>query len=78
LAYTLTAGLDLGVPYPVPGYPTGNNSGAAVQDSPGPLRPTGFAISRGSSIERVRPRFMRSPPRSAGAAIRAPIQTSWS
>ena len=28
LAYTLTAGLDLGVPYPVPGYPTGNNSGA--------------------------------------------------
>jgi hypothetical protein len=28
MAYTLTAGLDLGVPYVVPGYPTGNNSGA--------------------------------------------------
>ena len=27
LAYTLTAGLDLGVPYTVTGYPTGNNSG---------------------------------------------------
>jgi hypothetical protein len=27
LAYTLDAGLDLGVPYTVPGYPTGNNSG---------------------------------------------------
>jgi hypothetical protein len=28
LAYTLSAGLDLGVPYTVAGYPTGNNSGA--------------------------------------------------
>jgi hypothetical protein len=27
LAYTLTNGLELGVPYTVPGYPTGNNSG---------------------------------------------------
>jgi hypothetical protein len=27
MAYTLSAGLDLGVPYTVPGYPTGNNSG---------------------------------------------------
>jgi len=27
LAYTLTAGLGLGVPYKVPDYPTGNNSG---------------------------------------------------
>jgi len=27
LAYTLNAGLNLGVPYTVPGYPTGNNSG---------------------------------------------------
>jgi len=27
LAYTLTAGLNLGVPYAVPGYPTGLNSG---------------------------------------------------
>ena len=27
LAYTLTSGLGLGVPYTVPGYPTGNNSG---------------------------------------------------
>jgi hypothetical protein len=27
LAYTLTAGLNLGVPYTVSGYPTGNNSG---------------------------------------------------
>ncbi len=28
LAYTLTAGLNLGVPYAVSGYPAGNNSGA--------------------------------------------------
>ena len=28
LAYTLSAGLNLGVPYTVPGYPAGNNSGA--------------------------------------------------
>jgi len=27
LAYTLTSDLNLGVPYTVPGYPTGNNSG---------------------------------------------------
>ena len=27
LAYTSTAGLNLGIPYTVPGYPTGNNSG---------------------------------------------------
>ncbi|HEY7336801.1 MAG TPA: hypothetical protein VH639_18040 [Bryobacteraceae bacterium] len=27
LAYTLTDGLDLGTPYTVPGYPSGNNSG---------------------------------------------------
>jgi hypothetical protein len=27
LAYTLKAGLNLGIPYTVPGYPTGNNSG---------------------------------------------------
>jgi hypothetical protein len=25
LAYTLTDGLSLGTPYPVPGYPTGDN-----------------------------------------------------
>jgi hypothetical protein len=29
LAYTLTTGLDLGVPYTVPGYPTGLNNGTA-------------------------------------------------
>ena len=27
MAYTLTSGLNLGVPYTVPNYPTGNNSG---------------------------------------------------
>ena len=27
LAYTLSAGLNLGIPYAIPGYPTGNNSG---------------------------------------------------
>jgi len=27
LAYTLSSGLDLGQPYTVPGYPTGDNSG---------------------------------------------------
>lgn len=29
VAYTLTAGLGLGVPYTVAGYPTGNNSGTS-------------------------------------------------
>jgi hypothetical protein len=34
LAYTLTNGLNLGVPYTVPGYPTGNNSGAGGTSLP--------------------------------------------
>jgi hypothetical protein len=34
LAYTLTNGLELGVPYNVPGYPTGNNSGAGGSNLP--------------------------------------------
>jgi len=36
LAYTLTNGLNLGVPYSytIPGYPTGNNSGAGGSGSP--------------------------------------------
>jgi hypothetical protein len=35
LAYTLAAGLDLGVPYTVKGYPTGNNSATGKPWSPG-------------------------------------------
>jgi len=34
LAYTLTSGLNLGVPYNVPGYPTGNNSGPGGSNLP--------------------------------------------
>ena len=34
LAYTLTNGLDLGVPYNVPGYPTGENSGPGGSNLP--------------------------------------------
>ncbi len=34
LAYTLTAGLNLGVPYTVPFYPTGNNSATLLPWSP--------------------------------------------
>jgi hypothetical protein len=34
LAYTLTNGLNLGVPYTVPGYPTGNNSGPGGSNLP--------------------------------------------
>lgn len=34
LAYTLTNGLNLGVPYTVPGYPTGNNSGTGGSNLP--------------------------------------------
>jgi hypothetical protein len=34
LAYTLTNGLDLGVPYNVPGYPTGENSGPGGSSLP--------------------------------------------
>jgi hypothetical protein len=33
-AYTLTNGLDLGVPYNVPGYPTGNNTGPGGSNLP--------------------------------------------
>jgi len=33
-AYTLTNGLDLGVPYIVPGYPTGENSGPGGSNLP--------------------------------------------
>lgn len=35
LAYTLQAGLQLGVPYTVDGYPTGNNPGTGLPWSPG-------------------------------------------
>jgi len=34
LAYTLTNGLDLGIPYKVPGYPTGDNSGPGGSNLP--------------------------------------------
>jgi hypothetical protein len=34
LAYTLKAGLNLGMPYTVPGYPTGNNSAIGKPWSP--------------------------------------------
>ena len=34
LAYTLTNGLNLGVPYAVPGYPSGNNSGTGGTNLP--------------------------------------------
>jgi hypothetical protein len=34
LAYVLTAGLDLGVPYTVSGYPTGNNTATGLPWSP--------------------------------------------
>jgi len=34
LTYTLTNGLDLGVPYNVPGYPTGTNSGPGGSNLP--------------------------------------------
>ena len=34
LAYTLNAGLNLGVPYTVPGYPTGNNAATGLPWSP--------------------------------------------
>ena len=35
LAYTLQAGLQLGVPYTVPGYPTGNNPATMLPWAPG-------------------------------------------
>ena len=35
LAYTLSDGLNLGVPYTVPGYPTGNNPATGLPWSPG-------------------------------------------
>ncbi len=34
LAYTLTGGLNLGVPYPVPGYPAGNNPATELPWAP--------------------------------------------
>jgi hypothetical protein len=36
LAYTLTKGLGLGVPYTVPGYPTGTNAATVLPWSPAP------------------------------------------
>jgi hypothetical protein len=35
LAYTLTSGLDLGVPYTVPGYPAGDNPATGLPWAPG-------------------------------------------
>lgn len=35
LAYVLQAGLQLGVPYTIPAYPTGNNSATGLPWSPG-------------------------------------------
>ncbi len=35
LAYTLTAGLNLGTPYAVPGYPTGDNAATGLPWAPG-------------------------------------------
>jgi hypothetical protein len=35
LAYTLTAGLNLGVPYTVPGYPAGDNAATGLPWAPG-------------------------------------------
>jgi hypothetical protein len=34
LAYTLTSGLNLGQPYTVPGYPTGNNAATSLPWAP--------------------------------------------
>ena len=45
LAYTLTAGLNLGVPYAVPGYPTGDNTGPAGPGCRGRRLPTACATS---------------------------------
>src|SRR5215472_162905 len=42
LAYTLTAGLGLGVPYTVPGYPTGLNNGTAGTGFPWAPAPDGL------------------------------------
>ncbi len=37
MAYVLTNGLNLGIPYTVPGYPTGDNPGSANSSNPGGL-----------------------------------------
>jgi hypothetical protein len=34
LAYTLSSGLSLGTPYPVPGYPTGDNAATGLPWAP--------------------------------------------
>jgi hypothetical protein len=55
LAYTLTAGLDLGVPYTITGYPTGNNSGTGGAGFPwapatdGPRNITGIVNRNGTA-----------------------------
>jgi hypothetical protein len=42
MAYVLKAGLNLGVPYTVPGYPTGNNSGTGGTGFPWAPAPDGL------------------------------------
>lgn len=52
LAYTLTAGLNLGVPYTVAGYPTGNNAATGLPWSPatGGLRNLTGKVNRDGTV----------------------------
>jgi len=58
LAYTLSAGLNLGQPYTVPGYPPATMPRPA---SPGPRQPMGCAISSAAAGTTARRRSGRSP-----------------
>ena len=73
LAYTFQTGLNLGQPYTVPGYPTGDNASRACR---GPRPTMVCATSPAGSTRTGQRRSAASPRRSAAAATRAPIRTS--
>jgi hypothetical protein len=66
LAYTLTSGLQLGVPYTIHGYPTGTTR---RRISPGRRRPAACATSKAASTAMAQPRSGLSPPPSAETAM---------
>ncbi len=74
LAYTLQTGLELGVPYTVKNYPTGNNS--ATRTFPGRPQPTVSATSPAPSTPPATSPSTASPPPSAATETRAPIPTA--
>lgn len=75
LTYTIQNGLELGTPYAVPGYPTGDNS---VTGLPWCRQPMACAISAAASIATAPSASGRSPPPCPAPPIPVPTRTVWS